>query len=75
MSQYKKSTQEAFKSYEKYEYVRGRLIEARRLAKRVKSRKPLVMPYVWYLYQDSKEFFSVVIFFVFIINFFLFFYV
>jgi hypothetical protein len=42
-----------------YEHVHGRLVEARRLAK--PPRIPLVIPYVWYLYQDQEEYLTVVI--------------
>ncbi|KAF4525057.1 hypothetical protein B566_EDAN001971 [Ephemera danica] len=39
-----------------YKFVYGRLNEAKRLSSRTKSRKPDVMPYVWYRYYDEQEY-------------------
>ena len=43
-----------------YKFVYGRINEAKRVANRVKPKRPDVMPYVWYRYYDEQEYLSTV---------------
>ncbi|CAB3380630.1 Hypothetical predicted protein [Cloeon dipterum] len=39
-----------------YKFVFGRVNEAKRLANRIKPKRPDVLPYVWYRYYDEQEY-------------------